>query len=424
MALVYDTTNSSRPAGIKRNPQLVLDNQSQDNHALAGLLTFAVLLMEDLGNGFETTDRCLQYPTHYIDRRVAHYNPPSKEPFRESRVLSPTQGVPLEQFEPWRRLLGQKIGVRNRETETITILTPPDLSHASGVICLDGTPTKELWELSVGCRLNHEKILAQEERTHYLAQVMKYEFIQTSADIKPYLSGASVKPEQDGALISQIAAQNQQLPHLISSKSAISKYKKAGVMEYVDDAHYYGNLKGSNQMKRVRLGVVVGSCHYGDNFVKKWSALAGYYAERGKEKGAELSYGCFGDKVLTHMREHETLQAIMRFGRDGNGARVFIHTSAVPDWVPRYATPEECHISTHTCAREGVIRALSELSTADTSTIAIHPAVTCSKQYVRRVLHELVASGYIKNRYRGPGYVWADLNLSSMSQFGFANYPE
>jgi len=44
----------------------------------------------------------------------------------------------------------------------------PALEYASGVVALDGTPTKRLWELALGERLNHRPVLQDAERTEYV----------------------------------------------------------------------------------------------------------------------------------------------------------------------------------------------------------------------------------------------------------------
>lgn len=65
--------------------------------------------------------------------------------------------------------------------------------------------------------------------------------------------------------------------------------------------------------------------------------MAGSLPEQGpgakSRAGSALSHTSVGDEFLTQMREHETLQAAMRFGRDGNGAVVCVHTDTLPEWV-------------------------------------------------------------------------------------------
>jgi DNA-binding transcriptional ArsR family regulator len=123
---------------------------------------------------------------------------------------------------------------------------------------------------------------------------------------------------------------------------------------------------------------VIGSNHYGDEYLQKWGAYAGETVERNTEKGAGLSYNGFGDDVLTHMREHETLQAAMRFGRDGNGAVVYVHTDTLPEWVP--LAGEGRVVTTWSDGMKAVLGALEELERATTAEIT--ERVDLSRQQV------------------------------------------
>ena len=81
--------------------------------------------------------------------------------------------------------------------------------------------------------------------------------------------------------------------------------------------------------------MVAGSPHYGDEFVKRWSALCGETAERTDSSGRNLDYGCgVGNDALRLMRQSQVAQATLRFGRHGQGATVYVHTSALPKWLP------------------------------------------------------------------------------------------
>jgi len=158
----------------------------------------------------------------------------------------------------------------------------------------------------------------------------------------------------------------------------------------------------------------VGSNHYGDDYLKKWGAFAGEAVDRNDEKGSDLSYGSFGDDVLAHMREHETLQAAMRFGRDGNGAVVYVHTDTLPEWVP--------------VAAEGRVRrtwsdGMREVLTAaerrsEWTTAELADAVDLSTRQVRDHLHRLVDDGVVSAEYDGSGYVWHDDGLHRVNDNG------
>ncbi len=350
---------------------------SLQTHALAPYAVLTLLLATDLGNGWERAE-----------------------------------------FE-------DTIGLFKRETGTVYIHRPPDLVGAYGVIGLDGTPTPEMWETVLGTPLNHRQVLTDEERREYIRDTLGLTIIQTSEHLKPYSSGNHVSVTQDQALIAEIRRKEGRKPSLITSKKALfgggteqsECYESAGVLEDVRRHEHRGNVKGSNQFKHERLGVITGSAHYGDEYIKQWAALAGHAAERGEEKGVDLTYGEYGDKIYTHMTEHETFQEIMRFGRDGDGATVYVHTSAIPDWVPVAA--EGRVLSTWDTGKGGrrqVIEAAAELGTWRASEIV--DEVDLSHQQVLNHLHELEDRGYITKEYDGRGYQWEDAGLRDVNPHG------
>ncbi|WP_135662155.1 hypothetical protein [Halorhabdus rudnickae] len=147
--------------------------------------------------------------------------------------------------------------------------------------------------------------------------------------------------------------------------TAKDEYDSEDVLELVDETKHYGNVLESNEFDDTRLGGVIGSNHYGDGYIKKWGAYAGRTVEReaidpdAPDRGENLTYGDFVDDVLKHMREHDTLQAAMRFGRDGNGAVVYVHTDTLPEWVP--IADEGRVVSTWSDGKRDVLEALEDL---------------------------------------------------------------
>jgi DNA-binding transcriptional ArsR family regulator len=193
-----------------------------------------------------------------------------------------------------------------------------------------------------------------------------------------------------------------------------------GVLEHVDETKHYGNVLGSNEFDDTRLGAVIGSNHYGDHYIKKWGAYAGEAVDRGEEKGAGLSYGGFGDDVLRHMREHDTLQAAMRFGRDGNGAVVYIHTDTLPEWVP--IAGEGRVLQTWSEGRRQVVEALADLGEATTADVVDHPAVDVGRRQVLNHLKALREDHGILDRWQddddGRRVVWRDDGLHRLGEHG------
>jgi len=350
-----------------------LDVLADDSaHALGPIATFVVLAGDDLGNGFERTD-----------------------------------------------LGDHGVGLFDRRDGRVHILSPPALDYTSGVVGLDGTPTKALWELTLGeRRLNHRQILSDDERREYVRDVLGLKLVRTTDAVKPYNSSDHVAVEQDAALLDAVRDRHGERPALITTAAAEHEYDADGLLDdVVDGSKHYGNVLGSNEFKTRRLGAVIGSNHYGDGFIKKIGAYAGETIERGDEKGAALSYGDFGDDVLTHMREHETLQAAMRFGRDGNGAVVYVHTDTLPDWVP--IAGEGRVVKTWSDGQRDVLDAVRDLddgwSTAD---VADHPAVSIGERQVRDHLHDLADRGYLDVDVDGNGYRWTDGELHRLNDHG------
>jgi DNA-binding transcriptional ArsR family regulator len=145
-----------------------------------------------------------------------------------------------------------------------------------------------------------------------------------------------------------------------------------------------------------------------------WGAFAGEAVNRNDEKGADLSYGSFGDDVLAHMRENETLQAAMRFGRDGNGAVVYVHTDTLPEWVPVAAEGRVRRTWSN-----GMREVLTEAQRREEWTTAeIASAVDLSTRQVREHLHRLVDDGVVDAEYDGSGYVWRDDGLHRVNDNG------
>jgi len=356
--------------GVEADEQHVFDDPSA--HADAPLAVFTLLAGDDLGNGFEAVE---------ID--------------------------------------GVGRGVYNRATTEVSVLRSPPLADAppsqkpSGIVALDGTPTKRMWELALGERLDHRPVLQQAERAEYIEHALNLNLVRSSDYIKSYNSADHVNPESDAALLEAIADEHGQKPSVITTMTAKGEYDDAGVLDLVDDTKHYGNVLGSNEFDDTRLGAVIGSNHYGDGYIKKWGAYAGETVERGDGKGTDLSYGGFGDDVLTHMREHDTLQAAMRFGRDGNGAVVYVHTDTLPEWVP--LAGEARVVRTRDDGERQVLDAIDGRKRWTTADVA--DAVDVTERRVRQILDELVEDGVVeKGAHPDDGRVieWADAGVDDL----------
>jgi len=322
------------------------------------------------------------------------------------------------------RLGDGRVGVRDRENDTLRLLRPPDLQWASSVIALDGTPTPALWELALGEQLNHRQVLTDAERAEYITDALNLNLVPTTEHVKPYNSEQNVAVDRDAALLDRIREVHDEHPGLITTSTALDVYDDAGILDAVAGTKHYGNVKGSNTFGEKRVGAVIGSNHYGDGFVKKWSAYEGRAAERGDGKGADLSYGPFGDDVLQHMREHDTLQAAMRFGRDGDGATVYVHTDTLPDWVP--TAGEGRVLDTYSDGLRSVVTALEHLGDATTAEITAHPAVEIGRRQVLDHLRTLAERGHVDDRRDesdGRRLVWRGDGLHRVNEHGEVQLP-
>lgn len=370
--------------GVNRDGSAVMNDWTGHAHALAPLMVYALVVGEDLGNRWEHAS--------LPENRVAARDSESDSSFGESEL---------------------------------TLLLPPMLDEAHNVIGLDGTPWTTQWELCLGTSLSHYPVLSDEERAGYLQNALKLSIYQMSSDAKPYSSGTWVKPEQDSALIRQVGEWERRRPDLITSKGAMEKYELEGILEFVGAYEHYGNLKGSNLFKRSRLGIVVGSCHYGDKYIQKWSALAGRGVTRiGDGRGMELDYGPFGNKILQSMREHEVLQAVMRFGRDGNGATVYVSTAALPDWIALRGRGEVFRWSDGMRQVLDALHGMKEWKTSDLlittddgkQVLDTDSSDRISERQVRRNLQRLYELGFLNREKSGTGWLWIDSKLSKIQE--------
>lgn len=324
-----------------------------------------------------------------------------------------------------------KVGVFNRVEDTCYILHPPEFpDHVLG---LDGTPTKVMWDIALGFydrrrRLTRQRVFTDEQRRQYLLHAQNLRVIPTTENVRPY-SGGTTTPRRDAALLREISRQSSGTKGVISTRCGLQDIKEEiGGLSNWETAHF-GNLLGSNGLGDVDVGVLLGSTHYGDRYVKQWGALAGIAVESNGEKGLNKSYGEFGDKVLQHMREHTVLQALFRFARQGDGATVFVDTICLPNWVPVVANPSETSIDKWDSAtgKWEIIEALKQLGKARTKQLADKSGR--SVQYVRRILNILVDDGVVSKQRssedgRGGAKVYVDEQLDQINPYGRVSLPD
>ncbi|ELY51076.1 hypothetical protein DV706_08475 [Natronorubrum bangense] len=357
------------PIGQLDNPSAVLDDPTGQTHALAPHIVFTLVNSEQIDGKWECST------------------------------------------------LGHEAGVYNRESGKVRVLRPPRLTDARNVIGLDGTPSWRMWNIVLGCglganeMLEHKQILTDDERREYVRDVLSLTVIRTTSDAKHYSGGKYVDPEKEKALIEAVCSKHRDSPALITTKKAVVKYKKVGALNELAYYDHYGNIKGSNKYGQSRVGIVIGSQVYGYDYVEEWASFLGEQTDS-NGKGMNLSFSEFGDEVLHHMRELEVTQAIMRFGRDTNGATVYVHTAAIPDWMPISA---KGRVSDRGRGYGQVVRALSEIQRASTDDIAAHSEVKIKNRQVGRVLDKLEEEGHVTYEKSGRKGVWVDRSLDTVN---------
>jgi len=350
--------------------------------AAAPLAVYTILKSTTLGNGYERVDF---RPDVDEDKRI---------------------GV----FDDGRDRLGDAPGVS-------ILRPPPGLDYADVVVGLDGTPTLTMWELAYGRTFDH-RIVLEGRRPEYLTDALGYRVLPTTDALKPYNNPDYINTDHDGALLEGIAKHHGTEPAVITSATAIRTWDDEGVVDAVRDedgrltgdidagpvdrVRWHGNVLGSNAFGETRVGAVIGSNHYGDGFIKRWGAYAGEAVTRKhldddadpetKPRGSDLSYGTFGDEIYRHMTEHDTLQAIMRFGRDAGGATVYVDTATLPEWVPTAGRGDVRSVSD---GLVGVLDALEDIGPAATADLAAHDAVGVSTRQVRAHLETLKEYGVL-----------------------------
>lgn len=331
-----------------------------------------------------------------------------------------------------------RVSARNRNPKSehgeheLTFLLPPSFDDARNVIGLDGTPCNRQWGLCLGHPVEHWQVLDDAERASYIRDGLSQEIYQMSVAAKSYSSGTWVKLAEDTALIEQVAEREQRVPDLITSQMAIKQYQKEGLLDSVGKWKYYGNLIGSNDFENSRLGVVTGSPHYGDNYLKMWGAFANETVERiGEGDGMNVDYGPFGNELLHEMRESDVLQSIMRFGRDGDGATIFVSTGAIPDWVPlagkgevkQWSDGMKLVISEITERNKWITDdLLTESDDRKTPVLDTDEPDLLSEKQVRRNLKTLRELGFISGEKEGNGTLWANIALNEIPDDRYVSY--
>jgi hypothetical protein len=306
------------------------------------------------------------------------------------------------------------------------ILHTPPARHSAGeddapLVGLDATARAPLWSVALGEETHVTDIHdTKAERAEFLKSALGLRVIQASDRPRPY-EGAPGGKDLDGdvALLEGLAEEfvgvhaprergGEPIP--VGKPAAITTKSVREVLEnddrlddIVSEFENYGNVTGANDLGGHRLAAILGSQHFGDDAVERFCALAGVEVDTSRTagRGPDLDYGAdLANEYLGHMREDQTMQAILRFTRGDSGATVVARTSALRDDLPVVGRGQVAETWSETATK--VARAWRALGTEFTRA-DVEDAVDVSPRQVRRVLAELVDAGYLHRASSGPG---------------------
>ena len=229
---------------------------------------------------------------------------------------------------------------------------------------------------------------------------------------------------------------------MISSKQALEEYEFEGLNDLIPSERrlHYAALKGTNEFATVRLGMVIGSPHPNDIEVIMWGALVGesvervYLEDKKSTNRRYADYGSYGNTILETLRDYETLQAVMRFGREadetGHGATVYVHTRALPNWVRPERQIATFHMWDGEQGDAQVIKAIKSLDSWQTREFTTKEVAQAVEELdletrspikydnILKRLKNFAEHGYLSKEKRGRGYIWRNRSLQVSSRFG------
>jgi hypothetical protein len=320
---------------------------------------------------------------------------------------SDTEGTSLKSVQ-----CGHETVLVDRNHQGAIVRNPPAFregDYPNPVVGLDATGRERLWQSALGCEVEERDIHdTARERRAFLRDVLNLQVVQTSPHTKTYSGNASKKNlDGDVALTKEVSSEYAatQLrrdtvtatskPGVITTKK-VRKEIESRIEDDVAAVDHYGNITGSNALGALNLGIVLGCRHFGDAVVERWAAFAGESIAEHAGHGADLDYGSeTANTFLKHMREDQTLQAILRFGRDKEGAVVFAHTSALAESLP--VVSEGGVIKAFSQSKKEVARAAKQFRGHEFTGTDVFDRedVTCSRRSVQRALNELADAGYL-----------------------------
>lgn len=236
----------------------------------------------------------------------------------------------------------------DRDGEGAVVFDPPAFEVDAGrcsVVGLDATAEKVLWWVFTGLEVDTVSPFdSAEERREFVRDTRNIQVVQTDTrDVNTYSGDPTSKSfAEDLALVEEVAEKygGRQLrrdsltstgdPAVISTKKALD-YLGDDLEEHASATENYWNFTGSNALGDHNIGVVLGATHPGDAVIERAAVGAGETIDP-QGHGPDKTYGGeVADAMLRYVWQHQITQAVHRFGREEDGAIVFVHSAAVDE---------------------------------------------------------------------------------------------
>jgi len=234
-----------------------------------------------------------------------------------------------------------RFGVYDPNNQAFHLLNRPNLDPSEQVVALDGTFDSTMWEVATGIDFEVENVLDKDRRDSFIRDTIGYHIYCISEYSRPTSGGSYTKPERVRLVCNAIEDIHDPDLAFIGSYGDMYKHKtnlaEAGVLP--EASHNREDVIGSGMFEDYNLGLIWGSNHFGDSYVKMWSAFAGEPAEHSGNP-RDPDYGSFGNRVNRWMRKALTAQELFRIGRKRNKSVIYLYTRHVPEWLPIEGTAE------------------------------------------------------------------------------------
>jgi hypothetical protein len=319
--------------------------------------------------------------------------------------------------------VGQASVVYDRNGDGALLRTPPEYTDSDGVRCsvvgLDATPRRELWQQYAG--FDDVEIVSPfddlRERRGFVRDTRNVQVVQTDTQhVNTYSGDPTGKSfDEDLELLREVADTygSQQLrrdslsttgdPAVITTKT-VENYLGDGLEAHTSEVAHYWDVVGSNDLGEHKIGALLGAPHPGDDVIERAALLAGEEINP-EGHGTEKDYNSpVANAMLDHAWKDQVTQAVHRFGRDEDGAVVFVHSAAVDD--ERLPVVGTGGVTTAWSDAGKAVRdaLLPYLRTGGRFTVAdIVNRVAFGRRTVQQKLGEFDRLGYVDREIGGPG---------------------